>query len=124
MTKRKYGQTKETTDGGDDKTKTKEFDVYGPRSYVADYRRDRVRDMNDPNSYNYKKFKSCNKKGAVFTGAEVKFMHWIAQVERLVYNKLQMRLLDLSDEAYMMMFEEGVEPEYVANIVIKSAFDF
>jgi hypothetical protein len=59
---------------------------------------------------------------ATFTGYEVKFMKWMNDIEDLVFNSLGLYLLDISDQNYMVMFEEGYTSKDVADYIIKEEF--
>lgn len=48
------------------------------------------------------------------------FLDFMDNVEKIVYDNINIYLLDLSDEDYYMYFDEGYTPEEVATIVIKN----
>ncbi len=56
------------------------------------------------------------------TDINYKFANWINKVEKQIMSKLNLTLLDLPDEDYMIFFEEKKSPETVVNIIFKSNF--
>jgi hypothetical protein len=49
------------------------------------------------------------------------FLRWVDTIERIVQDSLNVGLLDLSDQDYMMMFEDESDPQIVANNIINDA---
>lgn len=47
------------------------------------------------------------------------YAYWMDDVEDIVYDRLQIRLLDLPDQMYMHYFEEGCTAEEMADIVFE-----
>lgn len=54
------------------------------------------------------------------TEPDISFANWVNVVEKIVYNKLGVKLLDLPDESYMISFQEGITEKEMAKYVIKS----
>ena len=51
-----------------------------------------------------------------------KFIKWIDRVEKLVYNKFGFGLLDLPDQSYMILFEEGYSVQQMVSQVLLYEF--
>ncbi len=49
-----------------------------------------------------------------------KFLIWISKVEKIIYSKLQMSLIDLPDEDYMYYFENNFGPREMVQIIYES----
>jgi len=60
---------------------------------------------------------------ATFTGYEIKFMSWMNDIEDLVFEGLGLNLLDISDQNYMVMFEEEYSAKEVADYIINGEFN-
>lgn len=56
--------------------------------------------------------------------ADQKFVKWIDEVEKLVFNTIHQYLLDLEDELYMDNYENGLTPKQMASIVIAHYHNF
>lgn len=52
------------------------------------------------------------------TDYDNEFIKWVDLVEFIVYSKFNLKLLDLTDHDYMMMFYDKYTPDQVALIVI------
>ena len=52
------------------------------------------------------------------------FIVFLDSVERIVYNNLNMYLLDLPDEDYYMAFQCGTTPEQMAKLIVQSNLNF
>lgn len=50
---------------------------------------------------------------------DINYLDWMDDVEDIVYDRLQIRLLDLPDQMYMHYFEEGCTAEEMADIVFE-----
>lgn len=46
------------------------------------------------------------------------FIKWIDKVEKIVFDKLNFRLLDLPDEEYVINYEKKMMPQKMAQIII------
>lgn len=53
---------------------------------------------------------------------DYKFINWINRVETQVKKKLGMGLLDLSDQPYMICFENGVDVKQMVSQVLETGF--
>lgn len=58
------------------------------------------------------------------TDYDNKFMKWIDQIERIVHAEINLKLLDLPDNDYMMMFHDRYTPDEVAGIIINDVRKF
>jgi hypothetical protein len=47
------------------------------------------------------------------------YSKWIDKVEKIVYNKLHLQLLDLPDQMYMHYFEKKCKPHEMADILFE-----
>ena len=59
--------------------------------------------------------KSCHSKNIPINK---KFVRWITMVESIVQSKLEMGLLDIPDEDYMLNYENHLIPIKMANIIL------
>lgn len=75
-------------------------------SYVNNFRQNKQREAAE------------NNRQCTFTGQEIKFMHWMSKIEHQIVRTLGVTLLDLPDEAYMMMFEDGYTVDDVVEVII------
>ena len=48
------------------------------------------------------------------------FCDWIDNVEKIVFKKIHIRLLDLDDEDYMACFERGITSSEMSHIVLEN----
>jgi hypothetical protein len=53
---------------------------------------------------------------------DISFIEWIDKVETLVYNYTGYYLLELSDEPYMIMFEQNLTPTETSQYCISNTF--
>lgn len=53
------------------------------------------------------------------TKVNKKFITWIDRIEKSVNNTLKLDLLDLPDEPFMIMFEEGVKTKKVVEMMVQ-----
>jgi hypothetical protein len=53
------------------------------------------------------------------TKFEEDFCDWIDKVEKLVFDKISISLLDLDDELYMVNFEQGLSSCEMSKIIIE-----
>lgn len=51
---------------------------------------------------------------------DVKFVNWIVKVEKKIGTILELTLLDLPDEDYMMYFEDKYSPDEMCQIILES----
>lgn len=57
------------------------------------------------------------KKNNMLSESDKKFIKWMDEIEKIVFNELQCDLLDLPDENYMESFEIGVKSIDMANSI-------
>jgi hypothetical protein len=51
------------------------------------------------------------------------FANWMDDIEKIIHNQLKMKLLDLPDENYWTLFDNGATPEEVAQNIIDDLND-
>lgn len=50
------------------------------------------------------------------------FIMWIDKIEKYIFNKYQIYLLDLPDEDYMGYYEDEFEPEIIQKMIEKNNY--
>jgi hypothetical protein len=58
-------------------------------------------------------------RGGMISRDTTRFLSWVDEVERIVYARIHVGLLDLPDEDYMVHFENNTPPEIMAQRIIK-----
>ena len=56
------------------------------------------------------------------TNTRTKYVKWVNKVDKIVFKYLNLHLDDLPDENYRINFDEGMEPESMAKIIIGPIF--
>lgn len=46
-----------------------------------------------------------------------KFVDWINKVEKQIFSKYQVGLLDIADEPYMINWEQGMTPDQMVKLI-------
>jgi len=80
--------------------------------------------QNIPRTQRYTDYlKTTCKNYAKPQNTEIKFMTWMDDIEDLVFKALNLNLLDISDQDYMVMFGEGYTAYDVADYIINGEFN-
>lgn len=52
-----------------------------------------------------------------------RFIKWIDEIEDIIFAKMHVYLLDISDQDYMLMFENGYDTQDAATYIMNDEFD-
>ena len=63
------------------------------------------------------------KRNKKLTDHDRRFLDWMDRVEEIVVNKIGLYLIDMTDMLYYDLFDEGLEPQFVANEMISQMND-
>ncbi len=66
--------------------------------------------------YNYSEYYKKNTSPEIIN---LNFIKWIDQVEKMIYKKLKLNLLDIPDQLYMYHFENGYTPKDMFDLIIE-----